>query len=84
MSSKKTSSMQIQDGPGPYGLVALQPAKRNYVIEGPTEGSVAKRMRMNSQVNKADIYAITENSMDGATLNTPITKPSQFQYSNKT
>jgi hypothetical protein len=35
MTSKKNSSMHLQDGSGPYGLGALQSSKRNYVIEGP-------------------------------------------------
>ena len=33
------------------------------MIEGPQEGQMAKRMRINSQVNQGDIYAITENSI---------------------
>lgn len=62
VASKKTSSLYVSDT-NPYGFDRLQASKKNYVIEGPQEGQIAKRMRINSQINQADVYAITEHSM---------------------
>ena len=50
MTSKKNSSLYVADGngQGPYGLIGVHPVQRNFIIEGPQEGKVANRLRLNS------------------------------------
>ena len=54
----------------------LNPAKKNYVIDGPMEGKVARRLRMHSQVlqNKQITTIIQEMKLNPSEINSNLSQ----------